>query len=402
MKYINKIPQAIHMKKIKVFISFLFVISVFSCTNQDKGVKIMAYYVARRENYKPETLPLDKLTHIIFSFTEVIDNEMKFKHDSSAIKLKMLVDQKKDHTHLKVMVACGGWGGSGGFSEMARSVENRKKFVESVVRFIKEYNLDGLDIDWEYPGMEGIGNPYIPEDKENFTSLMRELREAMNDIGKEQVLTFAAAGWERYFDHIELDEVMPYVTYMNIMSYDMAGGDDPYTAHHTNLGWVKMEDIEGTSAAAKIREEGDSTKPWSAEKIISFCMEKGVKPGQIVIGAAFYGKGWKGVPPENNGLYQLNRGPWSGSGRYSSIREKYEDKNGFVRHWDPIAKAPYLYNPQDSIFISFEDTVSVRLKTEYAIKTGLAGIMFWQLGGDTDKDGLVDAIYTEKMRLKSK
>jgi chitinase len=161
-----------------------------------------------------------------------------------------------------------------------------------------------------------------------------------------------------------------------------------------------MEDIEGTPAAVKIREEGDSTKPYSAEKIISYCIVKGVKPGQIVVGGAFYGKGWKGVPPENNGLYQLNRGQWRGSGRYSSIRENIEDKNGYVRHWDTIAKAPYLYNAADSIFISYEDTVSIRLKTKYAAETGLGGIMFWSLGGDTEKDGLVNAIYAEKMRHK--
>jgi chitinase len=312
----------------------------------------------------------------------------------------MLVKQKKKYPHLKVMIACGGWGGSGGFSEMARSAGNRKKFVESTIRFISEFGLDGLDIDWEYPGLEGIGNPFIPEDKENFTSLMRELREAMDAIGKDQVLTFAAAGWEHYFDHIELDKVMPYVTYMNIMSYDLAGGNDPYTSHHTNLGWVRMDDIKDYPAANKIREEGDSTKPFSAEKIISFCMEKGVKPSQIVIGAAFYGKGWMGVSPQNNGLYQLARGPWKGQGRYSSIRENYEDKNGFIRFWDPVAKAPFLFNANDSIFITYEDTVSVRLKTEYAAKKGFAGIMFWQLGGDTDKDGLVNAIYAEKLRLK--
>ena len=184
------------------------------------------------------------------------------------------------------------------------------------------------------------------------------------------------------------------------MSYDLAGGGDPFTSHHTNLGWVKMEDIEGTPAASKIREEGDYTKPFSAEKIISFCIEKGVKSAQIVIGAAFYGKGWMGVPPENNGLYQLNSGQWKGPGRYSSIREQFEDKNGYFRHWDTVAKAPFLYNPEDSIFISYEDTVSIRLKTEYAINEGLGGIMFWQLGGDTDKDGLVDAIYAEKISHK--
>jgi chitinase len=393
------------MKTSSLLITAFLAVFFYSCTNkdkssQDKGVKIMAYYYPRWENFNPETLPLDKLTHIIFSFTVVIGNEMKFENDSSGIMLKKLAAQKKNQPHLKVMVACGGWGGSGGFSEMARSAENRFKFVESVVHFIKEYNLDGLDIDWEYPGMPGIGNPFIPEDKENFTSLMHELRDAMDKISKDQVLTFAVAGWEEFFNHVELDKVMQYATYMNVMSYDLAGGHDPFTSHHTNLGWVKMEDIEGTPAATKIREEGDTTKPFSAEKIISYCMQKGVKPGQIIIGGAFYGKGWSGVPPENNGLYQLNRGQWRGSGRYSSLRENFENKNGYVRYWDSIAKAPYLYNAKDSIFISYEDTVSIRLKTKYAANTGLGGIMFWSLGGDTEKDGLVDAIYTEKMRHK--
>jgi chitinase len=388
------------MKKHLLFAAMLIMASISSCIRPvpDKGVKIMAYYFPSRENFNPDILPLDKLTHIIFSFTEVLGNEMKFQNDSTGILLKTLVMEKKKHPNLKVMIACGGWGGSGGFSEMSRTAETRKKFVESVVAFIREYNLDGLDIDWEYPGMEGIGNPYVPEDKENFTSLMRELREGMDKIGKDQVLTFAVAGWEEFFNHVELDKVMPHVTYMNVMSYDLAGGDDKFTSHHTNLGWVKMEDIEGTPAAAIIREEGDSTKPYSAEKIIAYCMNKGVNPGQIVIGGAFYGKGWIGVPPANNGLYQSNRGHWRERNSYSAIREKREDKNGFVRFWDPIAKAPFLYNATDSIFLSYEDTVSIRFKTEYAIKTGLGGIMFWSLGGDTPQDGLVDAIYKAKMK----
>lgn len=390
------------MKKNIILFSFILATGMLACTSKEKpaplpGVKIMAYYYPRGA-IRPEELQLDKLTHIIYSFTEVIDNEMKFRDDSSGIKLKQLVDQKKEYPNLKVMIACGGWGGSGGFSDMAKNTETRKKFVESVMKFIKDYKLDGLDIDWEYPGMPGIGNPYLPEDKENFTSLMRELRMGMEDIGSDQVLTFAVAGWQEFFDHVELDKVMPYVTYMNIMSYDLAGGGDPYTSHHTCLGWVKMEDIEGTPAADKIREEGDSTKPWSAERIISYCMDKGVKPSQIVIGGAFYGKGWIGVSPVNDGLYQLNRGQWRGRGNYSTIREQYEDKNGWVRHWDPIAKAPFLYNAADSIFISYEDTVSIRLKTEFAGKTGLGGIMFWQLAGDTKDNGLVDAIFAEKMR----
>lgn len=390
------------MKKLFVLFSVVLSILAYSCKTgedpADKGPTVMAYYYTRWENFKPETLPYDKLTHIIFSFTEVIDNEMKFPEDTLDLMLEALVGQKKNYPHLKVMIACGGWAGSGGFSEMARSAENRAKFVKSVVKFIRKYKLDGLDIDWEYPGLPGMGNPYIPEDKENFTALMCELREGLNSICKHQILTFAGAGWERAFDHIEIEKVMQCINYINVMSYDLAGGNDPYTSHHTNLGLIKMEDIAGTPAAAKMIEGGDSTKPFSTEKIVSFLIDKGVDPAQIVIGSNFSGRAWQGVPPENNGLYQLNRGRWRGRGSYANIREAMEDKNGYVRYWDSIAKAPYLYSATDSVFITYDDTMSVRLKTRYVIDNGLGGIMFWQLGADAGEDGLVDAIYAEKTR----
>jgi len=393
------------MKKTILLISVISAITLYSCSMknispQDKGVKVMAYYYTRWQNFTPETLPLDKLTHIIFSFTEVIDGEMKFPEDTLGIMLKKLVEQRKNHPNLKVMVACGGWGGSVGFSEMAKTPEGQKKFVESVVKFIKKYNLDGLDIDWEYPGLPGNGNAYIPEDKENFSALMCKLRKGLNSVSDSQVLTFAGAGWEMAFDHIELDKVMQCINYVNVMSYDLAGGDDPYTSHHTNLGLIKMEDLQGTPAAVKMVEEGDATKPFSTQKIVSYLINKGVKPSQIVIGSNFSGRAWQGVPPENNGLYQLNRGAWKERNSYSIIREKREDKNGFVRYWDPVAQAPYLYNAKDSVFITYDDTMSVRLKTKFTAETGLGGIMFWQLGADALQDGLVDAIYAEKMRHK--
>ena len=74
------------------------------------------------------------------------------------------------------------------------------------------------------------------------------------------------------------------------------------------------------------------------------------------------------------------------------------NKNGFKRFWDPIAKAPYLYNATDSLFISYDDPESVTLKTKYAKESGLGGIMFWQLTNDVKENGLLDAIYTEAMK----
>ena len=357
----------------------------------------MAYYVPSN-NYPLENIPFEKLTHIIFSFTEVIDNQMKFKNESFSQKLKDLVAYKKEYPHLKVMIACGGWGGCAGFSDMANDPKLRQGFVNSTIDFITEYNLDGTDMDWEYPGMRGAGNTFRKEDTQNFTALMKELREGLDATGKEMTLTFASAGWERYYNHIETLEVMKYANYMNVMTYDLAGGSTPYTAHHTNLGAFSFEDIKGTPALEILNKSKRKRNPRSAESIVDFCKDLGVKPEQIVIGGAFYGRGWKGVGPENNGLYQKNNGVWKGWAQYANIRDKYESKGGFVRYWDSIAKAPYLYNATDSLFISYDDPESVQLKTKYVKENGLGGIMFWQLTNDTQQNGLLDAIYEEAIK----
>jgi chitinase len=347
----------------------------------------MAYYVPGRD-ISAESLPLEKLTHIILSFTKVIDNKMSFDNNTYEEKLIGLANQKNNYADLKIMIACGGWGGSGGFSDMASTPQTRGIFIESVISFLTKYNIDGIDIDWEYPGLPGMGNPYKQEDRENFTALMRELRTAMDDTNKRYILTFAAAGWEKYFNYIDLPEVMKYADYINMMTYDLAGGGSPIATHHTNL---RKMDLTGTGKPANDFFRNRKTR--SAEQVIDYVMEKGVSPEQIVIGCAFYGRTWKGVPPENNGLFQPTKGYWRSAVSYSEIRDKYEDMNGFVRYWDKAAGAPFLYNAADSIFISYDDTASVRLKSEYALKNRLGGIMFWELKHDTEKDGLLDAIF---------
>ena len=143
-----------------------------------------------------------------------------------------------------------------------------------------------------------------------------------------------------------------------------------------------------------MKKRGYTYEPRSVERIVEFCIDNGVSPQQIVIGAAFYGRAWKGVPPDNNGLYQANGGSYIGWSAYHQIRREFESNGNYKRYWDPIAEAPYLYSATDSVFISYDDTVSVRLKTNYAIKKKLGGIMFWELGNDTkDEDSLLKSIY---------
>lgn len=362
--------------------------------------KIMAYYFPREEFYA-DSLPLDQLTHIIFSFSKVIDGKMQFGNERNDERLKQLVDQKQYYPDLKVMVACGGWGADG-FSDAVYTEESRELFINSTIDFIEKYRLDGLDIDWEYPSIPAAGTKARPEDKHNFTLLMKGLREALDKLDRTQTLTFAAAGWKGYFKNVELNEVMKYVDYINLMTYDQAGGGNRFTAHHTALGWMTLDDLAETPLGTEMKKRNDTIpegqdkwEPQSVENIVDYCIKEGVAPNQIVIGAAFYGKGWKGVDPLGNGLFQPNKGVARGA-NYRLLVRDFINKNGYTRYWDPRAKAPYLYNANDSIFITYDDPESVALKARFAFDQKLGGIMFWELGGDTfDENGLLDAIYYE-------
>ncbi len=401
------------MKRIKYygFLFLMLILASFSINSNSNNLKeqkdsivVMAYYVPEKD-YHPEQLPLNQLTHIIFSFTNVIDGEMKFRDEDNGGRLEQLVAQREHYPNLKVMIACGGWGADG-FSDMAHTAENRRKFVESVIEFNTKYDLDGLDIDWEYPAIPAAKTGARPEDKQNFTLLMKELREGLNTLEREQTLTFASAGWERYYNNVEIKEVMKYADYMNVMTYDQIGSTSPFTGHHTALGLIQLEHIKDTPAwdflesrKEEMKKEGYTFKPRSVERIVDYCIESGVDPKQIVIGAAFYGRAWKGVPPKENGLYQENSGSYIGWSGYSQIRKEFETDNNYQRYWDPIAKAPYLYSAKDSIFISYDDTVSVGLKTEYALKKKLGGIMFWQLGNDTkEENSLLKSMYDASIK----
>ncbi|REG83048.1 glycoside hydrolase family 18 protein [Algoriphagus antarcticus] len=397
-------------RKTSTLPQLLILIFMLSCSPQSKQSEesintdssaepvIMAYYVAER-TYEPEKIPVEKLSHIIYSFTNVIDGEMKFRNPEAAgPKIEALVKQKERNPDLKVMIACGGWGADG-FSDMALTEESRAKFINSAADFIKKYQLDGMDMDWEYPGISGAGTMSRPEDTQNFTALMKGLREMLDTFDSPKILTFASAGWKRYYDFVDMGEVMKYADYTNVMTYDQVSGVSIYTGHHTPLGDVSSEDIAGTpfhDHLDSLYQNGESPDPdpRSAQKIVDFLIKKGVNPNQIVIGSAFYGRVWKGVPPINNGLYQLSGGLQIGWMSYHRIRESYEQDQNFQRFWDEKAQAPYLYNSKDRLMVSYDDTVSVALKTKYAMEKGLGGIMFWELGNDTKEEGsLLDAIY---------
>src|SRR5688500_4229687 len=185
---------------------------------QRNNFTVTAYYFGGPE--KVDSLALDKLTHIIFSFCHLTGNKLTVDDEKDSLAIKKLVAAKKRNASLKVLLSLGGWGGCKTCSDVFSSAAARKEFSQSVLDLCKSYGTDGIDLDWEYPVVEGYPeHPYKPEDKANFTALVRELR---STLGNKYEISFAAGGFQEFLDKaVNWKEVMAIVDRVNLMTYDL-------------------------------------------------------------------------------------------------------------------------------------------------------------------------------------
>ncbi|WP_299591464.1 glycoside hydrolase family 18 protein [uncultured Microbulbifer sp.] len=333
---------------------------------------VMGYYTGDGRDLA--RYDFNKLTHLIYSFVYLDGNEMAFRDENARASYRRLLALKAQYPHLRVMLALGGWGGCEPCSDVFSSAENRRAFAQSVKTALDEIGGDGLDMDWEYPSIEGHpGHPFKPEDRDNFTALVRQLRAT---LGQNYLITVAAGGFDEFLQKsLDWQAVTPLINSVNLMSYDLVNGFSTVTGHHTPLYSTERQ-------------------KQSTDNAVQFLLNAGVPAQKIVIGAAFYSRVWEGVEKGSNGRYQS--GKHVPGLRFSQQGAEYREVNGYSVFWDEEAGAAYAYNPEQKRYATFDNPKSVALKTEYAKKLGLGGIMFWELPGDSEEGVLLDAIYSAK------
>ena len=309
------------------------------------------------------------LTHIIFSFGHLKNGKLSINNAKDTLTIQNLIAQKEKNPALKVMLSLGGWGGCKDCSDAFSTRKGRKLFTGSVKQLLNYFKADGIDLDWEYPAIAGFpGHEYKQEDKVNFTRLVRKLH---RKLGNDKIISFAAGGFTEFLTQsIEWKKVMKHASFVNLMTYDLVNGASESTGHHTPLFSTPGQ-----------KESGDNA--------VNYLLGIGIPPGQLVIGAAFYGRLFDSVQNINNGLYQPARFKSYIPGK---LIPDMMEKGGYVYFWDDVAKAPYYYNPATQSFLTFENARSLSLKTRYVMEKGLFGIMFWQLAEDRQQDGLLNAI----------
>jgi chitinase len=351
----------------------------FSCIAADTSrprFSVIAYYSGNGTDI--DRYNVQSLTHIIYSFSLLNNNRLHVSAAAGRI-LKKLVSLKKKNPILKVALAFGGWGGCRTCSNLFAVPANRTVFAQSVLAILQRYQLDGIDIDWEYPAIdEGpAGHAYSPSDKQTFTELLKAVRGA---LGNRYELSFAAGVFPKYlYNSIEWKKVMPLVDRVHLMSYDMVNRKSAFTGHHTALYSTPFQSV-------------------SIDNTIRFLDSLRIARDKVVIGAALYARTYSVADTSNHGLYRP--AVFEGFAVYKSYHQRFAASNGFTGYWDDIAKVPYCFNAVKKVFATFDDERSVTLKTKYAIAKDLNGLLIWELRQDDGQQRLLHAITTTLKNAK--
>ena len=352
-----------------VFTLFSLSSSAQSQAMQQPGKAVVGYVFPQETTLQPGQIDAKRLTRINYAFANIADGRMVNGFATDKANYAFLHSLKKVNPSLTILVSVGGWLWSGGFSDVSLTSKSRELFIQSVMDFLALNDLDGLDIDWEYPGLSGAGHTFRPEDKENFTLLLKELRarfdEETSKTHRQLYLTIAAGSSDEFIAHTEMAKVQLYVDTVNLMAYDFYEPDsDRITGHHAPL-FTNPADPKKTSTDA-------SVKAFEAA---------GVPSSKILLGVPFYGHEWGEVPDQEHGLYQPGKEIPNAYAPYHLIFDSMLH-HGYTRYWDDKAAVPYLYNPTKHIFVSYEDPQSLKGKCAYVLQNDLGGVMFWDYAGD--------------------
>ncbi|MCT9932964.1 glycoside hydrolase family 18 protein [Planotetraspora sp. A-T 1434] len=305
--------------------------------------------------------------------------------------LNQLKKLKAKHPGLKVLISVGGWTGSRYFSDAVLTPESRAKLAASCVDLWLKGNLpglpagagagvfDGIDLDWEWPGSSGNdGNVIRPEDKQNFTLFLAELRRQAKAFDRRSELTaFLPAAAAKIDSGFEVSKIFNVLDFATIQGYDLHGTWEPQTGHNGNL----LTD----------RRDPNPVK-YSVDQTVRDYVSRGAPKRKIVVGVPAYGQGWTGVKSTGDGLYAPATG--AAPGVWGPGTEDYKVLAGKPgKHYrDLRTGTQWLYDGNE--FWSYDDPAVLLQKAAYIRLKGLGGSMMWSIDGDDAKASLTSALYS--------
>ena len=383
--------------------------------------KIVAAYFEGWKIWKPENnlarhtkdeIDYSIITHLLLAFGDIqyddYENPTIFWLSTGADLEKAEIDKIVSEAHennVKVILSIGGWNFNDPmvknnanhnknlydarhtawiFTTMASKQSFRKAFAESVARYLQVHNLDGIDIDWEFPGLpsanvlqDGSGSPY--NDYENFPLLLKQIKQELDSSthkafdGSHLTLSIAVGPNANKNENgkpigYKWNEMTYLLDWVGVMAYDFHVGSELKTDAHVPF-------------------DKDYAGEFSVKKTVQDYMFKGVPRDKILLGIATYGRGWKGVEKPQLGVGgsgKSTKGAHTGEAgflSYFEIKDKIESE-GYTRYWDEYTQTPFIYSQTTGELIGYEDLTSMAYKVNYIVEQNLAGAYTWALGLD--------------------
>ncbi|KAF7728391.1 hypothetical protein EC973_006199 [Apophysomyces ossiformis] len=358
-----------------------------------------------RRSY-PDNIAWSKLDHINYAFG-IPNQDGQVNGFTDSQLQKAVGDAHKNNRTISLSV--GGWTGSLYFSDLVISDSARDKFTDTLVNLVKKYNLDGIDIDWEYPNSEnGLScNKNNAQDTKNYLSFLQLLRKKFDTQfkGEHKLLSLAAAtapfnnengdpsdtldkGWGTVLDAV------------NLMVYDVSGNWNPDTGANAPLY------------------SGDDTDAVSGDHAVKLWTNAGVPADRIVFGVPFYGYTTlvttaatanrfavpidKSQPQIQGDKYDSmgtspcpnDKPSYSGEFEWRSVvaLNITNNQNGWTTFWNQASQTPYAYKASKKQFLSFDNPRSLEAKVNYVNQHGLGGMMIWSLEMDDESHTLLNSL----------
>ena len=336
-----------------------------SFKNLNQGQVIIAYcyeYTGIREK------DLHTIDIVNYCFAQIRENSSGFYIDISELNQINKIKELHD-SGIRVCMSIGGWRDDSDdwipYQNAAKTDEGRKQVANAILEILERYDLDGIDMDWEYPRSD---------DKNNFTLLMKEIRDTLKAKNERYIVSAAVPSSlnNRRYDYVALNEILDY---FNVMTYDMETSSN--TSYQSALY---------TSTYSR----------YSTDDAVKSIINAGVDKKKVVLGMAFYGKKYTNVDSTNNGRGQ--KYSTKTFYNYTDIYYSYLNK-GITSYYDSAAGSNYLYDEENKVFICFEGEETLKAKCEYAISKDIGGIMWWSY--EDDKTGTLMS-YLDEMYPKLK
>jgi chitinase len=362
---------------------------VASSAHAEAAQQVAAYYDG---GMPVSQIPAAQIDDLIYAFGEPNDAGVCTPPTAAQSgSFAALRELRKEHPGLRLIVSIGGWDAAPQYSDIALTDRSRSRFVASCAQaFLVAQGFDGIDLDWEFPVHGGM-NRSRPQDRADVTALVREFRRQLDALGRGKhrhyLLTVAtpAGTWQQggaysVSDSYDLATVARLADWLNVMTYDMNTIFSPLSGFNAPL---EADPRDPAPEPARSRDNLTSA--------VRYYESHGVPAGKIMLGVAFYGRGFIGVSPQNDGLYSkystvYAETPWK------TIRSQLLTSPNWVRHWSTTAQAPWLYNGSQHIFFSYDDPLSLGIKADFVRHEHLRGVMIWVLGEDDPGNSLMNAL----------